>query len=721
MKKSHLLVVIASLLGILPGWSQVPQLLNLQGRIVVDGSNFGSPTPETGTFRFALVDLGGGTTYWSNDGTSAAGSEPTDGVDLQVSNGHYSVLLGDATLTNMAVLPASVFSNAGVYIRTWFDGGSGSEQLMPDRRIAAVGYAMLAATVEDGAITTSKLANNSITGAKISPNTVDGGHITNGSISGADLSPNSVSATHIVTGSVGASEIGSNEVGSSELAPNSVQSGHILNSTILNDDIANNTINGAKLADILDLGSVSSNGALTLWGDGSNVETIRLFGASSQISTYGSDGLEQARIHGGSWGELLLNDNTPENGTLVTLGAHESLIFPLFQQVPGGVLKLSTADGLRAYLKASTASGGRLTLYQNDGNLGTQLVGDFNGAGSATVYQADGQPSMILDGTGNDLTLYQNDDDNGIYLDGDSGGAGLMNLYRASGGIGVSLDGDSAGAGYISVRNSGGSSRVILDGESTGTGGEIRVFDASGTETVELLGAETASGGGRVTVRSASGVNAAELSEDPSEGGGELWLYNAAGVGTVVIEAQEVSTDGAQINLYDSAGTKTMELDAEFGVGGPSRVTTGTVQITGGSDLSEQFEVSSFDLKPEPGMIVCIDPEEPGRLKPSSQSYDRTVAGIISGAGGIRTGLLMGQRDSVADGAHPIALTGRVYCKMDCSNGPIAPGDLITTSDVPGLGMKVTDHDRARGAIIGKAMTRLDEGTGLVLVLVSLQ
>jgi len=97
------------------------------------------------------------------------------------------------------------------------------------------------------------------------------------------------------------------------------------------------------------------------------------------------------------------------------------------------------------------------------------------------------------------------------------------------------------------------------------------------------------------------------------------------------------------------------------------------------------------------------------------------VAGIISGAGGVRTGLLMGQRDSLADGAYPIALTGRVYCRMDASNGSIEPGDLITTADTPGHGMKVTDHDRARGAIIGKAMTRLDEGQGLVLVLVSLQ
>jgi hypothetical protein len=81
----------------------------------------------------------------------------------------------------------------------------------------------------------------------------------------------------------------------------------------------------------------------------------------------------------------------------------------------------------------------------------------------------------------------------------------------------------------------------------------------------------------------------------------------------------------------------------------------------------------------------------------------------------------MGQEDSTADGDYPVALTGRVYCLCDASNGSIAPGDLLTTSQLPGYAMKVTDHERGRGAVLGKAMTPLEEETGLVLVLVSLQ
>jgi hypothetical protein len=93
---------------------------------------------------------------------------------------------------------------------------------------------------------------------------------------------------------------------------------------------------------------------------------------------------------------------------------------------------------------------------------------------------------------------------------------------------------------------------------------------------------------------------------------------------------------------------------------------------------------------------------------------------VVSGAGGVKPGMLMGQRGTVVDGKHPVALTGRVYCRVDAGYGSIKPGDLITTSDTPGHGMKA-DPAKAAGAIIGKAMTPLADGRGLVLVLVSLQ
>lgn len=145
--------------------------------------------------------------------------------------------------------------------------------------------------------------------------------------------------------------------------------------------------------------------------------------------------------------------------------------------------------------------------------------------------------------------------------------------------------------------------------------------------------------------------------------------------------------------------------------------------IDGGADLAESYDVApASDTKPIPGMVVCIDPDQVGKLRIATSAYDRTVAGIISGADGIAPGLILGQKGTVADGEHPIANAGRVWCYVDAdAGGPIVPGDLLTTSATPGHAMRASDSARASGAIMGKAMSRLETGRGLVLVLVSLQ
>jgi hypothetical protein len=150
--------------------------------------------------------------------------------------------------------------------------------------------------------------------------------------------------------------------------------------------------------------------------------------------------------------------------------------------------------------------------------------------------------------------------------------------------------------------------------------------------------------------------------------------------------------------------------------------------ITGGSDFSENFDVNeapesseASPTKVEAGMVVSIDPASPGKLQLSAQAYDRRVAGVISGAGGVKPGMKMSQPGTLADGQFPVALSGRVYCWVDASQGAIEPGDLLTTSNTPGHAMKATDAAKAQGAIIGKAMTGLKAGRGLALVLVTLQ
>ncbi|HQG75363.1 MAG TPA: hypothetical protein PK180_08715 [Kiritimatiellia bacterium] len=149
-------------------------------------------------------------------------------------------------------------------------------------------------------------------------------------------------------------------------------------------------------------------------------------------------------------------------------------------------------------------------------------------------------------------------------------------------------------------------------------------------------------------------------------------------------------------------------------------VSVKNITIRGGADVAEPFEFSAAEAEVVPGSVVIIDDEHPGKLRLSTHAYDTRVAGIVSGANGVNPGISLHQ-EGVLEGSRNVALSGRVYVLADAANGPIRAGDLLTTSETPGCAMKVTDHARAQGAILGKAMTGLKAGTGTVLVLVSLQ
>lgn len=172
------------------------------------------------------------------------------------------------------------------------------------------------------------------------------------------------------------------------------------------------------------------------------------------------------------------------------------------------------------------------------------------------------------------------------------------------------------------------------------------------------------------------------------------------------------------IDADGHVGIGRTDPEARLNVEGTTR--TGILQITGGSDLAEPFEITDGHAV-SPGMVVVIDPDQPGQLRIADSAYDHRVAGVVSGAGGVQPGLVMQQEGTHMVGSHPVALTGRVYVLADTTNGSIEPGDLLTTSDVPGHAMKATDREQAFGATLGKAMSPLYEGTGLVLVLIALQ
>ena len=148
------------------------------------------------------------------------------------------------------------------------------------------------------------------------------------------------------------------------------------------------------------------------------------------------------------------------------------------------------------------------------------------------------------------------------------------------------------------------------------------------------------------------------------------------------------------------------------------KVTTPRLEVTGGADIAEMFKSKAVL---EPGTVASADPEHEGQVHAASTPYDEAVIGIVSGAGGIQPAQTLRQPGTLADGNIPVSTGGRVWCKCDASYGSIKPGALLTPSATPGHAMKVSDKTRAQGAILGKALTSLAEGRGVVLVWVTHQ
>ena len=216
---------------------------------------------------------------------------------------------------------------------------------------------------------------------------------------------------------------------------------------------------------------------------------------------------------------------------------------------------------------------------------------------------------------------------------------------------------------------------------------------------------------------------------------GALHVVKAEGTsgGRVAIAGFSVSNFGVFASSEQGVGlfARGAELAAEFE--GKVKLTgrcdmTGDLHTTGdhiiggdiqlsGADYAEDFDVLDVGGA-EPGTVMVLD--DSGGVRMSDHAYDRRVAGVVSGAGGYKPAVIL---DRQANGANrrPLALMGKVYCRVDASGAPIAVGDLLTTSSTPGHAMKVLNPTQAFGAVIGKALRPLASGCGLVPILVALQ
>lgn len=389
---------------------------------------------------------------------------------------------------------------------------------------------------------------------------------------------------------------------------------------------------------------------------------------------------------------------------------------------------------------------GNLLLHFNSSNAGL-FVGGKGKEGDVVVRDANEKERVKLDGGDGDIWVK------------DANGNLLFQFHTANGGLFV---GGKSKKGDVVVRDSFENERIKLDGGAS----DIWVRDLKGNHILHFNGANAglfvggAGNEGDVVVRDQAERERIKL--DGAEGDiwvkdekgnllfhfdcqfAALYLGGAGNEGDLVVRdegnRERIKLDGGEGDIWvkDTAGNLLFHFDSEFAalyLGGSGnegdlivRNASGnqTIKLDGGAgdiilnnaDAAEDFEIANVD-RATPGMVMVLDDD--GRLEPCSHAYDRKVVGVVSGAGRYRPGIVF-DRGATRDPHHaPISMMGKVACRADASYGAIGVGDLLTTSPSPGCAMRAADPARAFGAVIGKALSRLDEGEGLISMLISLQ
>jgi hypothetical protein len=325
-----------------------------------------------------------------------------------------------------------------------------------------------------------------------------------------------------------------------------------------------------------------------------------------------------------------------------------------------------------------TWSGGDVGLTLENNNTGLKTS-----AGQRGIHvDSPGFDGVYVNSPGTNGVVVRKPGEDGVRVNSASGSG----FYASSPAVNGLRVGSSGGAGvYISW---------------SGTSGVV--VEAATNDGVDII--SPGRHGFRVSSSGGDGVNIWQPRDDgvqvdyPFDDG--VVVTSPEGNGVVV---DRPGRDGIDVFNATRYGVYA-DTDATYGFFTHDKIYAGDGYV----DIAEHIDAAS-DV--EPGDVVVIDPEHDERVVKSTQPYDSSVAGIIS----TDPALLIGKPDSET----PLALAGRVRCKVSAENGPIRRGDLLTTSGTPGHAMKATEPQL--GTILGKAMGELGSGTGVIVVLVTLQ
>lgn len=227
-------------------------------------------------------------------------------------------------------------------------------------------------------------------------------------------------------------------------------------------------------------------------------------------------------------------------------------------------------------------------------------------------------------------------------------------------------------------------------------------------------------GNGPGVLGQSKGAGAGVFGENTADGTGGFFKSDKK---EGLVAETKSPVDAAIVGIQRNPTSTGAGVYGEHIAGGTAGFFRGNVIITGdasfpGADFAEDFTIED-EVFAEPGTVMALSGK--GELAPCVCPYEKKVVGVVAGAGSFRSGIVMDKQEASAVRRQPIALVGKVFCKVDANYGSIEVGDLLTSSATHGHAMKASDQTRAFGAVIGKAMAPLGEGLGLIPILISLQ
>jgi hypothetical protein len=365
------------------------------------------------------------------------------------------------------------------------------------------------------------------------------------------------------------------------------------------------------------------------------------------------------------------------------------------------VVNEGSGDGVTGITQAETA-------WEDAGVYGYSVYTETYGVLGESEYGVGVQGRITNTGNSNTAVVGWNE-----------GGGGGVHGYTITSTFGV-LGESEYGNGVVGLVTNPNSPNTASVGWNAGGGKGVSGHSASTHGVYGETWAETAWEDAGVYGYSTYTETFGVLGKSKYGVGVEGWITNTGNFNTAVVGWNEGSGIGVHGFSEDSYGVYG-ESDTTYGVATPDGMLAPTFDV-GTPDVAEYFPTVVLGL--EPGDVVVIAPDTNGEfgLDRATQAYDTSVAGIVS----TEPGITLGVRDgNIMPGNNedqvPLALVGRVPCKVDASYGAIAIGDLLTTSPTPGHAMRCDDRLACLGAIIGKALEPLEDGTDVILVLVALQ